>query len=268
MAALLSNLRNRPLWQVCGLGLAVGLVVSVPLAQRHPLAGWWGLGIGEVVVLGQDFGGSNTDTIFTLRVKPGTTRITQIPRDSYINPDGFGAMKINGLLRRGGPEAVERELTRLMNRPVRHHVVVSLQTLPLLANLVGGIEVDVPKRLYYLDRSQDLVIDLQPGRQVLSGKGLEGFLRWRNDGYGDLGRLERQQLAFKGLANRLRQPLNLLKLPLLLGVVRTQVKTDLNPLQMAGLATGLISTDLDAHRLEARPFRKGGISYLETTWPN
>ena len=268
MAALLSNLRHRPLWQVCGLGLAVGLLVSVPLARRHPLAGWWGLGIGEVVVMGQDAGGSNTDTIFTLKVKPGSTRITQIPRDSYINPDGFGAMKINGLLRRGGPEAVERELTRLMNRPVRHHVVVSLQTLPLLANLVGGIEVDVPKRLYYVDRSQDLVIDLQPGRQVLSGKALEGFLRWRNDGYGDFGRLERQQLALKGLANRLRQPQNFLKLPLLLGVVRTQVQTDLNLLQMAGLATGLISTDLDAHRLEARHFSRGGISYLETTWPN
>ena len=268
MAALLSNLRPRPLWQVCGLGLAVGLLVSVPLARRHPLAGWWGLGIGEVVVMGQDAGGSNTDTIFTLKVKPGSTRITQIPRDSYINPDGFGAMKINGLLRRGGPEAVERELTRLMNRPVRHHVVVSLQTLPLLANLVGGIEVDVPKRLYYVDRSQDLVIDLKPGRQLLSGKALEGFLRWRNDGSGDFGRLERQQLALKGLANRLRQPQNFFKLPLLLGVVRTQVQTDLNLLQMAGLATGLISTDLDAHRLEARPFSRGGISYLETTWPN
>ena len=76
MAALLSNLRHRPLWQVCGLGLAVGFLVSVPLARRHPLAGWWGLGIGEVVVLGQDAGGSNTDTIFTLKVKPGSTRIT------------------------------------------------------------------------------------------------------------------------------------------------------------------------------------------------
>ena len=268
MSALLDKLRRRPLWQVCGLGLATGLVMSVPLAQRHPLAGWWGLGIGDVVVLGQDAGGSNTDTIFTLRLQPGSTRITQIPRDSYINPDGFGAMKINGLLRRGGPEAVERELTRLMNRPIRNHVVVSLQTLPLLADLVGGIEVDVPKRLYYVDRSQDLVIDLQPGRQVLSGKALEGFLRWRNDGRGDFGRLERQQLALKGLVNRLRQPQNLLKLPVLLGVVHSQVTSDLNPIQMAGLAAGLISTDLDAKRLEARPFSRGGISYLETTWPN
>ena len=245
MSALLDNLRRRPLWQVYGLGLAAGLVVSVPFAWRHPLAGWWGLGIGDVVVLGQDAGGSNTDTMFTLRVKPGSTSITQIPRDSYINPDDFGAMKINALLRRAGPEAVERELTRLMNRPVRYHVVVSLQTLPLLANVVGGIEVDVPKRLNYVDRSQDLVIDLQPGRQVLSGKALEGFLRWRNDELGDFGRLERQQLALKGLVYRLRQPQNLMKLPVLLGVVRSQVKTDHNPVQLAGLSAGLNSTHID-----------------------
>ena len=268
MAALLSNLRHRPLWQVCGLGLAVGFLVSVPLARRHPLAGWWGLGIGEVVVLGQDAGGSNTDTIFTLKVKPGSTRITQIPRDSYINPDGFGAMKINGLLRRGGPEAVERELTRLMNRSVRHHVVVSLKALPLLANLLGGIEVDVPKRLYYVDRSQNLVIDLQPGRQVLSGKALEGFLRWRNDGLGDLGRLERQQLALKGLVERLRQPQHLVRIPMLLSVARTQIQTDLNPLQMGALLTAVVTTDLNTERLKATPFSLGGVSYLETVWPN
>ena len=73
MAALLSNLRHRPLWQVCGLGLAVGLLVSVPLARRHPLAGWWGLGIGDVVVLGQDAGGSNTDTIRSERAQTPVT---------------------------------------------------------------------------------------------------------------------------------------------------------------------------------------------------
>ena len=268
MAKVVSRFLNRPLWQVCGFGLAGGLMLSVPFARIHPLSGWWGLGVGEVVVLGQDAAGTNTDTIFTVKVQPGSTTITQIPRDSYINPDGFGAMKINGLLTRGGPEAVERELTRLMNRPVRHHVVVSLQTLPLLANLLGGIEVDVHKRLYYVDRSQDLVIDLQPGRQVLRGKALEGFLRWRDDGRGDFGRLERQQLALKGLVERLRQPQHVVRIPLLLSVARTQIQTDLNLLQMGALLTAVMTTDLNTERLRATPFSLGGVSYLETIWPN
>ena len=259
---------NRPRWQVCAFGLACGLMLSVPFARTHPLRGGWGLGIGEVVVLGKDAGGTNTDTIFTLKVQPGITTITQIPRDSYINPVGFGAMKINGLWVRGGPEAVERELTRLMKRPVRHHVVVSLKTLPLLANLLGGIEVDVPKRLYYVDHSQDLVIDLQPGRQVLRGNALEGFLRWRDDGRGDIGRLERQKLALKGLVSRLRQPQHLVRIPLLLGVARTQIQTDLNLLQMGSLLTAVMTTDLNTERLRSTPFSLGGISYLETIWTN
>ena len=73
---------NRPRWQVCAFGLACGLMLSVPFARTHPLRGGWGLGIGEVVVLGKDAGGTNTDTIFTLRVQPGITTITQIPREA------------------------------------------------------------------------------------------------------------------------------------------------------------------------------------------
>ena len=160
--------RDRAVWIAAVVGLAGGLMLSVPLSRilqgdqtpaalltlGNPFGGWGGFGIQDVVVLGRDAAGSNTDTIFTLRVEGGRTVITQIPRDSYVNSDGFGAMKINGLLAAGGPDAVERELTRLMDRPIRHHVVVKLDAISTLADLVGGIEVDVPKRLYYVDRSR------------------------------------------------------------------------------------------------------------------
>ena len=96
-------------------GLGVGLLLSVPLSRTltsvpsspplntelpeepsqplplsNPFAGWTGFGDREVVVLGRDVGGGNTDAIFTVRVDGGTTVITQIPRDSYIDADGFG----------------------------------------------------------------------------------------------------------------------------------------------------------------------------------
>ena len=72
------------------LGLAAGLVVSVTFAWRHFLAGWWALGIGDVVVLGQDAGGSNTDTTFMLRLEPGSNSITQIPREVTSTPMASG----------------------------------------------------------------------------------------------------------------------------------------------------------------------------------
>jgi LCP family protein required for cell wall assembly len=176
-------------------------------------------------------------------------------------------MKINALLARGGPESVERELTRLMNRPISHHIVVNLDAIQILGDKVGGIEVDVPKRMYYVDQSQGLVIDLQPGKQVLKGKDLEGFLRWRQDNRGDFGRLERQQMALSGLFDRMKLPQNLIRLPALISAAGSQMETDLGPMELGGLITAMGTTDLNSQRLRARPFRRGGISYLDTEWP-
>ena len=270
-------------------GLSGGLMLSVPLSRlinsepsstaeqpvappqpaplANPFAGWTGFGAREVVVLGRDRTGNNTDVIFTVRVNGTTTTITQIPRDSYIDAEGFGAMKLNALMAYGGVEAVERELSRLMNRPIRHHILVRLDAIETLANMVGGIEVDVPKRLYYVDRSQNLVIDLQPGPQVLKGKDLEGFLRWRNDGRGDFGRLERQQLALKGLFEQMKQPQNLIRLPALITAAGQALETDLGPMELGGLITAMGTTDLNASTLNAVPFYSDGISYLDTEWP-
>ncbi|MCB4427476.1 LytR family transcriptional regulator [Synechococcus sp. MU1643] len=269
-------------------GLSGGLILSIPLSRlimepsrtadqsfvlpqpvppANPFVGWTGFGAREVVVLGRDRTGNNTDVIFTVRVDGTTTSITQIPRDSYIDAEGFGGIKLNALMAYGGVEAVERELSRLMNRPIRYHIVVRLDALETLANLVGGIEVDVPKRLYYVDRSQDLVIDLQPGPQLLKGKDLEGFLRWRNDGRGDFGRLERQQLALKGLFEQMKQPQNLIRLPALITAAGQALETDLGPMELGGLITAMGTTELKASSLKSVPFNADGISYLDTEWP-
>ena len=279
-------------WPVVGavvVGLSAGLMLSVPLSRlintepsrtadqplalpqpaplANPFAGWTGFGGREVVVLGRDRTGNNTDVIFTVRVNGSTTTITQIPRDSYIDAEGFGGIKLNALMAYGGVEAVERELSRLMNRPIRHHILVRLDAIETLANLVGGIKVDVPKRLYYVDRSQNLVIDLHPGPQLLKGKDLEGFLRWRNDGRGDFGRLERQQLALKGLFEQMKQPQNLIRLPALITAAGQALETDLGPMELGGLITAMGTTDLSASTLNAVPFYADGISYLDTEWP-
>ena len=125
-------------------------------------------------------------------------------------------MKANALHARGGAEAVKTELTRLMGRPINHHILVNLEGIRTISDLLCGLEVDVPKRLYYQDKSQGLFINLQPGRQILKGLDLEGFLRWRHDGQGDFGRLDRQQLVLESLFNKIIQPQNLIQLPALI----------------------------------------------------
>ncbi len=273
--------RKKSLLTAAAVGLLGGFMLSIPLSRSlipsneapilasisNPFASWSSLGDKNIVVLGMDAGGGNTDTIFILSVENGQTSIIQIPRDSYIDSRSFGPTKANALHARGGPEAVKTELTRLMGRPVSHHILVDLKGIRTISDLLGGLEIDVPKRLYYQDKSQGLFIDLQPGPQVLKGRDLEGFLRWRHDGEGDFGRLDRQQLVLRSLFNKLIQPQNLVRLPALITAAGRSLETDLGPLELGGLITAMGTTELQASRLPARPFYQKGISYLDTQWP-
>ncbi|TCD57398.1 LCP family protein [Synechococcus sp. BS55D] len=274
----------RSLLIAMAIGLGGGLLISVPLSRSltphdiekggsilplsNPFSAWTGFGDREVVVLGMDAGGGNTDAIFTIRVENGETKITQIPRDSYIDSRSFGPMKVNALYARGGPEAVQQELSRLMSRPIQHHILVNLEGIRTMGDLVGGVMVDVPKRLYYQDRSQGLFIDLQPGPQLLKGRDLEGFLRWRQDGEGDFGRLKRQQMVLRSLFASLKRPENLVRLPALITAAGRNLKTDLGPMELGGLITAMGTTNLETERLKATPFDRDGISYLNTEWPS
>ena len=262
------------------LGLGTGLLLARPLADllnvpaakdgltlANPFSRW-GQGIGRenLLVLGTDVGGGNTDVIAIVHVGDGVTKVTQIPRDSYIEDPRFGPVKINALYSLGGVETLKAELSSRLNRPIQHHLVVNLASIRRMADQLGGIEVDVPKRMFYTDRSQGLFIDLQPGPQTLRGRDLEGFLRFRHDETGDLGRMERQQLALKGLFRKLSEPQNLVRLPALLLANSKDLHTDLGPLELGGLITSMGGTTLKAQRLDGRPFDQGGISYWDADW--
>ena len=272
---------KRSLLTAAVLGLFGGLLLSIPISRslipstelpklvsiNNPFEEWSSFNDENIVVLGMDAGGGNTDTMFILSIENGDTSVIQIPRDSYIDSQSFGPMKANALHARGGPDAVKTELTRLMGQPINHHILVNLEGIRTIGDLLGGLEVDVPKRLYYQDKSQGLLIDLQPGRQVLKGRDLEGFLRWRHDGQGDFGRLDRQQLVLKSLFNKLLQPQNLIRLPALITEAGRNLETDLGPMELGKLITAMGSTELQMSRLNARPFYQNGVSYLDTQWP-
>jgi LCP family protein required for cell wall assembly len=263
------------------MGLGVGLVLAKPLAdlltsQRpgegtsafsNPFSAWSvGISNQNLLLLGTDVGGGNTDVIAVLNVEDGVTHIIQIPRDTYVEAERYGPLKINALYSLGGIDAIKQEISYHLNRPIQHHLVVNLSAIRRMADQLGGIEVDVPKRMVYSDRSQGLVIDLQPGPHTLQGRELEGFLRFRHDQTGDLGRMERQQLALKALFRKLTQPQNILRLPALLLAGGKDLRTDLGPMELGGLITGMANTNLETQRLDGRPFNLNGISYWDADW--
>jgi LCP family protein required for cell wall assembly len=274
--------RPLPVVLAVALGLVGGLALSGPLSAlirapdsaegpplglANPFAGWMQGVSQDLLVLGTDEGGGNTDVITLVRVEGAATRITQIPRDAYIESERWGPRKINALYSLGGVEEIKRELSERLNRPIRHHMIVNLSSLRRMADLLGGIEVDVPKRMFYVDNSQGLMIDLQPGRQLLKGRQLEGFLRFRHDEAGDLGRLDRQQQVLQALFRRLGRPENLVRLPSLLMATSKEIRTDLGPMELGALVTAMGATHLETHRLDGRPVDRDGVSYLDIDWP-
>ncbi|MFN9907011.1 MAG: LCP family protein, partial [bacterium] len=125
--------------------------------------------------------------------------------------------------------------------------------------MIGGIEVDVPKRMEYTDNTQGLYIDLQPGLQTLKGRDLEGFLRFRHDETGDIGRLERQQLAVQALFRKLIRPEQLVRLPVLVMLSGNDMQTDMGPMELGGLVTAISTTELKIRHLDGQPFDQGGV---------
>jgi LCP family protein required for cell wall assembly len=263
------------------LGLGGGLLLSMPLSEWlsenplegnpriiNPFAAWSRVGDQNILLLGTDGEGGLTDVIASVRIDGGTTRVTQVPRDTYIEAEGYGPQKVNALYPLGGSELVKRELSHKLGRPISHTVVVNLSAIRRMADAVGGVEVDVPKRMYYVDNTQGLRIDLQPGRQILRGRDLEGFLRFRHDEMGDIGRIERQQLVLHALFRRLTRPDQLVRLPMVLAAVGNDIQTDLGPMELGGLITAMGTTQLEVERLDGYPFYLDGISYWEAEWPD
>jgi len=257
-----------------GMGVGYGLVGPLGALVGGGLAKLWhpgsllasmappvATGNHRLLVIGTDQVSGNTDSLFTLHLDGGKTELTQVPRDTYIESDQYGPMKANALYATGGIPLVKQELTKLLSAPVDHYIFVNLNAVQHLGDALGGVEVDVPKRMLYTDQTQGLTIDLYPGRQLLKGKDLEGFLRFRHDALGDIGRMQRQQLVLNEVFRKLANPVFVAQLPALLKIAGTDIKTDLSPLQIGGLLSAMGTTKLNIQQLSGKSYWHADIDY-------
>jgi LCP family protein required for cell wall assembly len=189
---------------------------------------------------GEPLSGSNsrTDTILLLRIDPVhyKVNILSIPRDSFVPIPGYGPQKINAANVFGGVDLVKATVANLTGKNVDYFVMVNPYALTKLVDLIGGINIYVDKNMYYVDRAQNLHIDLKEGWHRLSGKEAQDYIRFRHDAAGDIGRIERQQKFLQTLFLSLARPSNLIKAPVALKIATRYVKTDLSFLKIVRLA--------------------------------
>ena len=192
-----------------------------------------------------------TDTMLLTRVDPeeNVVNVMSIPRDTRVEIPGYGIEKINQANFEGGAElAAQTVMHNFDNVKIDRFVRVSTGAFREIVDLVGGVEVLVPKDMEYEDKTQGLVIDLKAGLQTLNGEEAEQFARFRQDSYGDIGRVQRQQILLKALRKRMTNPLVIPKLPQILKTLQQHIDTNLTPQEMLALAGfGLKLESKDLH---------------------
>lgn len=192
-----------------------------------------------ILLLGVDDseGRGLADTIIAAVVSPRTGDIAalSIPRDSRVHVPGVGIRRVNEAHSFGGLPLTLETLELLLGFPFDYCLEVNVGTLVELVDAIGGIDIDVDKRMYYRDRAQNLLIDLQPGPQHLDGEQAMGYVRFRHDAKGDLARVERQRKFVRAVARRALDPDQVIHLRRLAEAFVDAVNTNLTVQDMIAL---------------------------------
>ncbi|XHX77306.1 MAG: LCP family protein [Stenomitos frigidus ULC029] len=179
-----------------------------------------------------------SDTILLLRVDPTdeSVKLLSIPRDTQVNIPSVGVTKVNDANVRGGSELAAKTVSGILNGiSIDRYMRVDTAAFRELVDLLGGVEVFVPAQMSYVDQTQKLKIDLAPGLQTLNGNQAEQFARFRQDAYGDIGRVQRQQTLLKALLKRLTNPVVIPRLPGLVSAMQKYIDTNLSLEEMFAL---------------------------------
>lgn len=193
----------------------------------------------NILVLGLDSGQEihRSDTMIVIHVDPmkNTANAISIPRDTMVEIPGRSQDKINHAYAYGGADLSRQTAEKFLDIKIPYYISIDMRGLESLIDQLGGVTLDVEKRMYYVDHAQNLFVDLYPGMQKLNGNQALSYLRYRHDG-GDLSRILRQQKFMQALAGQITSQGNLVHSPQLLLSLFSLMDTNLNTKDIIGLA--------------------------------
>ena len=214
--------------------------------------------------------GFRTDTVIFVNIVGNKVYMVNIPRDLLLpqydiginevytyGPEIFGGMN--------RAEHVRRAVSELLNIPVDYYAVINIDIFEKLVDAVGGVDLDVPYRMYYQDQAGGLDIDLQPGFQHLNGEEAAGFIRYRQTLRGDIDRIDNVKTLARALLAKLKEQ-NVRAvgtLPKLASTYLEEVDTNVSPALVSQLIPRLPNLEIYAATLPTNDVEGSG-RYVET----
>lgn len=213
-----------------------------------------------------DVGRSDTLMIATLDPEKNQAALLSVPRDTRVKIDGHGFDKINAAYAYGGRQLTQKTIESLLNTQIDHYIKININGFTKIIDALGGVDIDVEKRMYYEDPWDDnggLYIDLQPGMQHMDGKTAITYVRYRDE-EGDIGRIKRQQNFMKAVMDKLVSPTIIPKLPSIVSAVSDSIETDMSVseiLSFLGTLQDAKDNGLKSDMVPGKPVYIEGISY-------
>ncbi|HWR08296.1 LCP family protein [Sporomusa sp.] len=206
-----------------------------------------------------------SDTMFVVTVDTSTKEVSllSVPRDTRVKIPGYGWDKINHAYAEGGHRLSQRAVEDLLGIPMDYYAIINFAAFNKIVDAVGGVTIDVEKRMYYEDPYDNLLIDLKPGVQKMDGRTAIKYVRYRDE-EGDIGRIERQQKFVKAMLKEASSPFILPRIPTIIREVNSALNTDMTTSEMLNLAKLLNDASkagLKAETVPGKPAYIADISY-------
>ncbi|WP_018663319.1 LCP family protein [Heyndrickxia acidiproducens] len=206
----------------------------------------------NILLLGIDTRGeekSRTDTIMVAQYDPETNKVklVSLMRDMYVAIPGYQNYKINTAYFLGGPELLRKTIKTNFNIDIQYYAIVDFKGFVKIVDTLApeGIEMNVEHQM-----SKNIGMTLYPGKQLMHGKELLAYARFRKDAQGDFGRVARQQKVLKALQQEVFSVNGIAKAPKLLGTIQPYISTNMSKMNMLGLVKDVIvGSDLQVKTL-------------------
>lgn len=238
-------------------------IVPIAIAILVLLVGGWalktffvGAGPKTILLMGLDEGKTRTDVVVLAHVNPGKGIVNAIslPRDtlvdidcdpeSCLSPDKLAHAHAYGGDK--GPEMTVKAVESLLGIKIDHYVRVDYEGFSKVIDALGGVSIVIDQNMDYEDPYAHPPLKIHfkasPEPQHLNGAQALNYVRFRNDGLGDIGRIQRTKKFAIALFQTLKGSGKISKLPGLVGVIHPYVTTDLDlstAVSLAGMAAKL-----------------------------
>ncbi len=183
-------------------GAVVLRVVDTSVGESHwtPEQPLFVLLLGDDLRAGAGCGCADAIHLVAVPAGGGQATILDIPRDTRVEVPGHGTRKINAAFALGGPELTARTVSAFVGVPIPYTVTVGFDEFPRLIDALGGLTVDVPRRI----RDPAAGANFAPGPVRMDGRAALAFSRSRNLPGGDFTRTEHQGLLLISALAELR----------------------------------------------------------------